>query len=66
MICLKLQIYIHTNNSYLYITFCRIRTEQDLKNQISDIPKWTNDQTQSEMKEIQVNQHTVDAINRQL
>ena len=57
---------IHTNNSYLYITFCRIRTEQVLKNKISDIAKWTNDQTQSEMKVIQVHQHIVNEKNRQL
>ena len=59
-------LYIHTNIPYLYITFCRIKTEQDLKNKISDIAKWTNDQRQSEIEEIRIQQGIVDDKNKQL
>ena len=59
-------LYIHTNIPYLYITFCRIKTKQDLKNKISSITKWTYKQGQSEREEIRTHQGIVDDKNKQL
>jgi hypothetical protein len=59
-------LYIHTNIPYLYITFCRIKTKQDLKNKISCIAKWTDDQIQIEKEEIRIHQGIVDDKNKQL
>ena len=59
-------LYIHTNIPYLYIIFCRIKTEQDLKHKISSIAKWTNDQRESEKEEKRTHQGIVDGKNKQL
>jgi hypothetical protein len=59
-------LYIHTNIPYLYITFCRIKTEQDLKNKLSNIVEWTNVQRESEQGEIRIHQGIIDGKNKQL
>jgi hypothetical protein len=63
----RLQTYkAHTNDiNNLYLNI-RIQSEQDLKKNIDDKADWTNNQTQSEMKEIQLHQDIVDDKNRQL
>ena len=59
-------LYIHTNIQYLSIIFCRIKTEMDLKNKISGIAKWINDQRESEKEEKRTHQGIVEAKNKQL
>ena len=56
-------LYIHTNIPYLYIIFCRIKTEKDFKNKISSIAKWTNDQGQSERGDKRTHQGIVEEKN---
>lgn len=45
---------------YTTITIWKIKSEQNFKNKISGIAKWTNDQRQSEIKEVQLLQDIVD------
>ena len=59
-------LYIHTNIPYLYIIFCRNKTEKDLTNKISSIAKWINDQRESEKEEKRTHQGIVEAKNKQL
>jgi hypothetical protein len=63
----RLQTYkAHTNDiNNLYLNI-RIQSEQDLKKQNYGIADWTNNQAQSEMKEIKLHQDIVDDNNRQL
>ena len=63
----RLQTYkAHTNDlNNLYLNI-RIQSEQDLKKKNYGIGDWTNNQAQSEMKEIQLHQDIVDDKNRQL
>ena len=48
------------------MTFCRIKTEQDFKNKLSNIVEWTNVQRESEQGEIRIHQGIIDGKNKQL
>ena len=63
----RIQTYkAHTNDiNNLYLNI-RIQSEQDLKKKNDSIADWTNNQAQSEMKEIQLHQDIVGDKNRQV